>query len=88
MGPCLLANVVSRLCEIDGVVGVDEVDEETGCSRQGRIGLDTTPIVNLGAVVRYPILSFRLRCVVVVIASQWPCWLIPVLSLRLPLAGA
>jgi len=67
--------LVSRACEVDGVYGVDETKEETGRYRQGRISLDTTSQVNLGPVVRHPILSFRLSCTVVVIASQWPCWL-------------
>ena len=39
-------------------------------------------------VVRQPMLRIKLPCAVIVVASQWPCWLSPVLSLRLPLAGA
>ena len=80
-------NIVSRAGEVYGVSEVDETEEETGWYRQEQISLDTTPRANLGPVVCHPILSFRLPCAVVVIASQWRCWIIPVLALRLPLAG-
>ena len=43
---------------------------------------------NLCEVVQQPVFSYKLSCSVVVVAAQWPCWLGPVLSLRLPLAGA
>ena len=43
---------------------------------------------HLVEVVRQPVLRIKLPCALIVVASQWPCWLSPVLSLRLPLAGA
>ena len=42
----------------------------------------------LRSVVPRSVHQIKLPYAVVVVASQWPYWLIPVLSLRLPLAGA
>ena len=73
--------VNSNSLELDTTV-CDSAEYAVGDVREGQ------SVHQLQSVVRRSVHRIKLPYAVVVVASQWPCWLIPVLSLRLPLAGA
>ncbi len=58
----------------------DELTSQTGHR--------TKLVAQLCSVVRQPVQSVKLPYAVVVVTSKWPCWLVPMLALRLPLACA
>ena len=87
-------DIVSNALELDNtVLGVCDGAEDDGGDVLEKVTPSLSAYSNklseqLRSVVRGSVRRVKLPYAVVVVASQWPCWLIPVLSLRLPLAGA
>ena len=64
-----------------------QINQSQNCViRQCGVQLNAPP--NLQSIVRHPILAIRVPCSIIIIANNWPCWLVPALALTLPLAGA
>ena len=64
-----------------------QINESPNCViRQCGIQLNAPP--NLQSTGRHPILAIRVPCSIIIIANNWPCWLVSALALTLPLAGS